>query len=713
MTKKIVAVMILVMAAFAIALLAADTAREQKLQQAVDLMESKGDIARAIPMFEDVSQSSEPALAARGLLYLGQALERQDAARAREAYEKIIKDFPKTDSVGVARQRLATLAPPKQTATADQHMICEECGDADIDFSSDGRWMVATDWSSGDLEIRETSTGNLARKLMLKPGDFKTSKADAENPVFSKDGRQIAYFWCTNEKPDHIQIRIVANEPGAKPRIVMEKPEYKTYWPLDWTKDGKRLLVALVKPDRTWEIAWVSVANGAVQPIKSMGWRFYGAGTRPRLSQDEKFILYSVLAVNPSKIPPEAAYSRDVHVYVLSVDGSTENEIVKGSNINDGPVWAPDGTHVLFASNRRGTSFDLWSVPVQAGKAAGELRLVQEEVGRMQTIGSSRSSYFFHNIRKGGQDVFISAIKQDGTAAPPRRLTDYLGANVGASWSPDGKSIAFKRRRPDGSNLWDVTILSLITGEEQKYTSGSPAFGRGLWFHDSASMMVMGQAFGPGLFRLDLRTKETTPLPKDLSDAAMMNVLSPDDTWYVGINPDNMHPVADGRTSPRQIVGVNLTTGERKVAFNAAAGEGIYGFAVSPDNHTLAIVAGVNNDCRLFTIGLDGSSEHELYRFKLTYWGWAQVVTWTHDGRSIYFGLEGEAGTAEARVNHIMRIPASGGDPEPVGVSIRANAIRLPQFIGLSPDDSQILYSTDEANVDQVWALDNVQAALR
>ena len=78
---------------FAAALYAADPARAQTLQRAIDLMESKGDMAKAMPLFEEAAHSADKALAARALLYLGQAQERQGAERARATYERIIKEF--------------------------------------------------------------------------------------------------------------------------------------------------------------------------------------------------------------------------------------------------------------------------------------------------------------------------------------------------------------------------------------------------------------------------------------------------------------------------------------------------------------------------------------------------------------------------------------------------------------------------------------------
>src|SRR5262249_5965515 len=151
-----------------------------------------------------------------------------------------------------------------------KRLVCEECGDWD-DLSFDGRWVVGTDWGTGDLEIREVSTGRVARKLMIKTGDYKTSKEEAENAIFSKDARQIAYEWIPGDSSGHVQLRVIANEPGAKPRVIIEKPEYRFSSPVDWSRDGKRLLVLLAKQDRSEEIAWVSVSDGAIKPIKSLG----------------------------------------------------------------------------------------------------------------------------------------------------------------------------------------------------------------------------------------------------------------------------------------------------------------------------------------------------------------------------------------------------------------------------------------------------------
>ena len=92
-------------------LFAQDAAREQKLQQAIDLLETKGDAARAMPLLEEVAKSADRGLAVRGLLYLGQAQERQGHEAARRTYERIVRDFAAHSAVvAQARVRLAALA---------------------------------------------------------------------------------------------------------------------------------------------------------------------------------------------------------------------------------------------------------------------------------------------------------------------------------------------------------------------------------------------------------------------------------------------------------------------------------------------------------------------------------------------------------------------------------------------------------------------------
>jgi len=107
---------------------------------------------------------------------------------------------------------------------------------------------------------------------MAKPGSGQNPKVYAEFPLFSPDLRHIVYHWETGEKESRAQLRVVANQPGSKARVLVNTPENIYYEPAAWSPDGKSVLVLIEKPDLTWQLAWVSVAD-ARSKFSSRGWR--------------------------------------------------------------------------------------------------------------------------------------------------------------------------------------------------------------------------------------------------------------------------------------------------------------------------------------------------------------------------------------------------------------------------------------------------------
>src|SRR5262245_7359449 len=102
--------LLLAVLAAGLGLMAANRAHEIKLQQAIDLMETKGDLPGAIRLFEEVSQSADRNLAARALLYLGDCRQKEGAAESRKSYERVVRDFgDQRDVAAEAQARLAAV----------------------------------------------------------------------------------------------------------------------------------------------------------------------------------------------------------------------------------------------------------------------------------------------------------------------------------------------------------------------------------------------------------------------------------------------------------------------------------------------------------------------------------------------------------------------------------------------------------------------------
>src|SRR5262249_8467482 len=156
----------------------------------------------------------------------------------------------------------------------------------------------------------------------------------------------------------------------GKSRVLVDTREDTYLPPAGWTADGKSILAVAHKKDRTWQLEWISTANGEEKPLKSLQWRLQGVSSIPQISPDGRFIAYAALAVNPSKLPPAPTDLLDQHIYVLATDGSSEAEVVKTAGLNKAPLWTPDGKHILFTSDRSGET-RLWSIAIENGKTAG------------------------------------------------------------------------------------------------------------------------------------------------------------------------------------------------------------------------------------------------------------------------------------------------------------------------------------------------------
>jgi Tol biopolymer transport system component len=575
-------------------------------------------------------------------------------------------------------------------------------------LNADGRWLALDRRGDGvDLTIRDMNTGHMKRLAV-----------DAGPPVISPDGRQVAFnFFGKDEwrKDDNQtgQLRVMATEPGSKPKILFQSPDMRYSDAAAFSPDGKSLLAILVKQDWTRQLAWVSLADGAVKQLKSLGWRFH-LDFPPSISPDGRYIAYTALAVAPQS-NSRRTVPTDQHIYVIASDGSSESEVVGGTSINEAPVWTPDGAHLLFVSNRKGASFDLWSIGVRNGKASGLPKLVREEGGHMTVVGMTRSGSFYYenNVQAIGDEIFIQDLDSSGKVrGTPSRLTEnFPGSNVGPVWSPDGKSVAFKRRQPGEDARYKIVVRSMASGQETLYPLESgqrpPR-----WFHDGKSLLQ-------GNKRIDLATKESMDV--SLSDPSLVgsavSAVSPNDHMlYIAARSAKAATNALDR-----IISLDLASGQQKQVFALPQdGSFLLGFALSPDGKTFVATIGrkvpegkafaQDNEERLVLVGVDGSGYKELYSpYKLQAGPWGEMLAWTPDGRSILFAQAGQFATAAYGVAYIMRIPAVGGKPEPTGLELKGSWAQ----ISLSPDGSRIAYNTHDDGVRQLWRLDNVLSLLK
>ena len=351
---------------FTLVLRASDPAAEKKLQQAIDFLESKGDLVRATPLFEQVSRSSDQELAARSLLYLGQIQERQGKDRARATYQRIIKEFAnQREAAAEAGRRLAGLGDDRSTSNAivlSRIWSSDNSPGADhtlLAISPDGRYLAEA--SNTGLVLHDLSSREKDRSLRSVPSDS-TIRLPFVHPQFTPDGKRIVYVF--SGKDGVREVRTI-NIDGTDDQMIIKSPGYDRFWVTAISPDGKLAAVSRRRADsRLWQIGTLSLQTGQLNILTDAD-SYVG-----NFSPDGRWLVYA------SEVSGEGA------IYTIAVDGSVKNELLAQPMLSiDTPYFSPDGSKVLQVFRPGGaTRTDLYSIPVADGKKLGPPQIVREGV---------------------------------------------------------------------------------------------------------------------------------------------------------------------------------------------------------------------------------------------------------------------------------------------------------------------------------------------
>jgi Tol biopolymer transport system component len=287
--------------------------------------------------------------------------------------------------------------------------------------------------------------------------------------------------------------------------VLVDNPEIKWIWPEDWTPDGKKIIAGVQRIDGTAQIALVSTADGAMSVLKSLEWRGF---MRMALSPSGDYLAYDLRGADTN--------TRDV--FVLKIDGTREIAAVTHRS-NDVLVgWSPDGTRLLFTSERTGST-GLWSIGFSEGRIDGVPVLVRADTGRMPTISLTSSGALYMTTTWGSEGSEIKLARFDFEKGAFASALDDLDQGDGATaidprWSRDGKFLAYTVRRGSrqGSDF-ALRIRSMETGAIIKELRPSLSNFGFIWTPQDDGFFAAGEDFKgqQGLYRIDAATGGVTP----------------------------------------------------------------------------------------------------------------------------------------------------------------------------------------------------------
>src|SRR6478672_13439538 len=140
-----------------------------------------------------------------------------------------------------------------------------------------------------------------------------------------------------------------------------------------------------------------------------------------------------------SNTPQKIVFARvfpnagQVGLFIAHADGSDEQSLVGGANIDYDPVWSPDGSSIVFTSDREGSA-DLFRVRPDG---TGLERLTDSPAYDDQAAFSpdGRQLVFVTTRAGGTADLWT----MDIATKKAKALTSGPGGDFRPSWSPDGR----------------------------------------------------------------------------------------------------------------------------------------------------------------------------------------------------------------------------------------------------------------------------------
>ncbi|MEK7408095.1 MAG: tetratricopeptide repeat protein [Acidobacteriota bacterium] len=675
---------------------------EAMLRAAMDKETVDGDLKAAIEVYRKiVQQGGGRATVAKALLRMGQCQEKLGQAEARKAYERLVREFSdQRETAAEARTRLAALGAspaPRSEGMVARQLWSGKGVHARPALSPDGRFFVFTDDATGDLTLREIATGQM-RRLTRQSAPWTYW---AESPAVSPDGKQVAYGWNHKQRfharqAPWAELRVVSvNGDEPEPRVLLRDAAFRSIQPVAWSPDSTQILAVVSQPESAgkmdFRIVWISLGDGSVRLVHSLGWRAPGEVS---LSPDGRYIVYSATATTES---PES------DIFLVSADGGSPIGLVEHPADDFGPVWTPDGSRVIFASNRAGNT-GAWAVTVADGKPQGPAELVKADLGRIMPIGFTREGSYYYGLITRLQDVWAATLDPATGKAlgPVERLSErVVGSNGGPSWSPDGRFLAYYSGRGRAvTGTPGIVIRNTRTGEERDLSPGLNPGGPVRWFRDGRSLLVPAS---DNRSRLSFHRVDTQTGAATLLHGPIDNQVS----GHLGLSPDGTtiyYQIADRPNERFFVRALDVASRQEREVCRMADVRMAVSMALSGDGRRLALAV-LSEDRRATSIRVvpvTGGEVREIFRAEPAEEANRQGgIAWTPDGRYVIFERPASGDKQE-----LWRVPADGGAAESLGLMM--DQITHPS---LHPDGSRIAF-TAASGAREVWMLTNLLARL-
>jgi Tol biopolymer transport system component len=552
--------------------------------------------------------------------------------------------------------------------------------------SPDGRYVSMTDWSTGDLALRDLVSDSTLR--LTRKGSWNDSSDFAETSLISPDGKTIAYGWYSNSRIsfDIMVMSLSGADSGSARAIYRGRPLSFTAVQA-WTPDSRNV-IAVIEDSSTY-IANVSVDGKGVRRIKTFE---SGFPDNLAVSPDAEWLAYDIES-------DDATGRRNV--LLSSLDGQSES-VISNEKENDFVVgWTRDGSRLLYGSERDGTT-GVWAVSIARGKRIGARVLVRSAVPRMYPLGAMKTGRILYGVNTGTSDVFLASMDPatgELTSRPVAMNTPSNASSLSLAWSPDGRHLASIVARGGMINGGpsDLVIRSVDGGELRRLSPRMRRILHVYWPNDGSSLIVRGTDMKGkwGIYAVNLKTADLTTI---------MQGTEPGFGRSLSFSPDGRigyFVSADSAFRKFLIIRLDRATNVRQVLYTIDAPQQVNALAISPDGHQLAIAirGGTNGNGIVALLPAAGGVPREIFRFGDSEFlgNTPTPLTWSREGKELVL-LVTTAEPANAR-----------SDVRALSLDGKLRSLRIPGVqiatLRISPDSRRIAMFMHNLS-SELWTMD-------
>ena len=162
----------------------------------------------------------------------------------------------------------------------------------------------------------------------------------------------------------------------------------------------------------------------------------------------------------------KVAFAAVGDIWVMPIGGAAEN-ITKDRFLDTDPAWSPDGTRLVYSSDKGGALLQLWVRDLASGQDRQLTRLTTQPMGATWAPNGRRIAFF--DVDGMWRRAPVSVV--DVASGVVTGIHDSLFSPGTPTWSPDGARVAvamvssYSTRYREGTN--QVLTMSSTGGDDR------------------------------------------------------------------------------------------------------------------------------------------------------------------------------------------------------------------------------------------------------